>query len=156
MCKSLLTLHTHSSPPSARRAVPRAKSGAGCFSRQNLPQPRSAPALPHAPTAPLHTPRSQVGSPAAIIPTPTSAGAALSNCLGFSLPSRAIWTSSDLVPRGMEEGQQHLGVVSQEESYSLEAGGLCTYMKCSRLPPAPLCLPSPLGMAWTPNGCCIS
>lgn len=114
---------------------------------------RTFPSPDHAPTAPLHHHRSQVGSSAAIPPTPTSA---VSNCLASSLPSRAIWTSSDLVPRGMEEGQQHLGVVSREESYGLEAGGLWAYMKRSRLPRAPLCLPSPLGMAWTPNGCCIS
>lgn len=44
----------------------------------------------------------------------------------------------------------------REESYGLEAGGLCTYVRCSRLPRAPFCLPRPLGMAWTPNGCCIS
>lgn len=57
-----------------------------------------------------------------------------------------------LRPRAQGDGGEP--AAPWEGSYSL--GGLWAYMKCSRLPRAPLCLPSPLGMAWTPNGCCIS
>ncbi|KAK4831478.1 hypothetical protein QYF61_017979 [Mycteria americana] len=103
--------------------MPRAKSGAGCFSLRKPPQPRYAQVLLHTPTALLNPDRSQVGSSAVISPTPTSAVAGVSNCFGFSLPFRAIWTTSDLVLREMEEGQQHLHDVTRETSYSLEAGG---------------------------------